>query len=636
MSAIGGFFQTDHSPASSGLLARMAQPLAKGGPDQTDSHTIGPYASFRHLFRTTPEDHFDQQPLTDGPLTLVADARLDNRPDLLRDLALDPATSQRLPDSKLILLAFQKWGHECPSKLIGEFAFAIWHASQRSLFLARDQRGYRPLFYTQTKDTFAFASLPTALFPIPGVPRELDPQTLASYLLLDYTEHATTVFKNIFRLEPAHSLLLRDATPAKRRYWTFDPSRRITFRHDSDYLEAATELLERCVASALRADRPVGAFLSGGLDSSTVACAAANQLKSEGKTLPTFTEAPPLGYPPSPNPRRCFDESPYVEAIAAHQGNLEPHILRPEFLPFLQPDLSDNADLCMPLRNPLNHLWIAEIARVASTQGIRVLLGGQSGNATLSYHGHHNLPRWFKSGQWLKLARSLQTLATPENGGLWGATKSKLIHPLLPAAFIARRQRAKTPWTSYSAIRPEFAARHLSPQKLANATIAPHKNSQTFRYSLLSGFDYIGDLSQLYARSHAIEIRDPLGDLRLLEFCLAIPDDQYLSPENDRWLIRRLTQNLLPESVRLKQTIGLQFANWHHHLSAQKHLIPAEIDLLQTSPLAQELLDLERLQALAQNWPTENWHNSTVTFPYNHLLSRAITAGRFLRWVKSS
>src|SRR5690606_27554650 len=108
---------------------------------------LGSCGLFHNLLHITPEDSFEKQPLETGDLTLVADLRLDNREDLIRALGISDQTAQSLPDSRLVLLAFEKWGKQCVTKMIGEFAFAIWNQREGELFLARDQRGYRPLFY---------------------------------------------------------------------------------------------------------------------------------------------------------------------------------------------------------------------------------------------------------------------------------------------------------------------------------------------------------------------------------------------------------------------------------------------------------------------------------------------------------
>ena len=141
---------------------------------RSDISNDGPYACGRRLYSTLPEDSFDQQPLQRGPYRLVADVRLDNRPELASALGLPAARLGRLADADLLFECLLKWGADATEKLVGEFAFGLWNEADRTLLLARDLFGHRPLHFHRGSDFFAFTSMPSGLHALPRIPSQDD------------------------------------------------------------------------------------------------------------------------------------------------------------------------------------------------------------------------------------------------------------------------------------------------------------------------------------------------------------------------------------------------------------------------------------------------------------------------------
>src|SRR6185503_18884623 len=200
-------------------------------------------------------------------LSITANARIDGRAELIAKLARAPETQN---DSELILLAYEKWGEDCLNHLIGDFAFAIWDSRTRRLFGARDHFGVKPFFFRRVENTLNFS---TNLNSLRSESDTLNETAIGDYLVFGLNQDlATTTFREIQRLPPAHSLTLHNGSLSTRRYWTPDTSKEIRYRDRDSYVERFNELLQRAVQDRLR-DR-VAVSMSGGLDSTSLAAVA--------------------------------------------------------------------------------------------------------------------------------------------------------------------------------------------------------------------------------------------------------------------------------------------------------------------------------------------------------------------------
>jgi asparagine synthase (glutamine-hydrolysing) len=208
MSGIGAIFNLDGAPVARDHLERMANALRMHGPDGRAVAARGPIGLVHTLHRFTPEDAFERQPVTGGGgrYLMVMDGRIDNRDDLAAALALGPAPRlARLPDSALFMRAVEAWGEEgCLNRIVGEFAIALWDHREQRLLCARDHLGLRPLHYHRTERCLAVASMPKGLHALPWVPRELNEQKLADYLVVNFCDGASSYFRDVRRLLMAH------------------------------------------------------------------------------------------------------------------------------------------------------------------------------------------------------------------------------------------------------------------------------------------------------------------------------------------------------------------------------------------------------------------------------------------------
>ena len=276
MSAIAGEWRRDGAPGAAGSCGHILRAQAAYGPHACDQWNGDEVALGRRLFRLTPEDHFDRQPLVGSTgVVLVADLRLDNRPDLLSSLGVDPASAVDMPDSALLAAAWDAWGESCVDRLVGPYAFAIWDPDTRRLILARDPIGERPLYYQVSGEAFAFASMPAGLIAVSAEPPAPDVDRLRAFLAITSDEGPASFHREIRRVEPGSLVTVTVGGVGSRSFWPRDGCLAVA-TNSADLVAALRAHLDQAVEAQLRgAGNTVGTHLSSGWDSAAVAATAA-------------------------------------------------------------------------------------------------------------------------------------------------------------------------------------------------------------------------------------------------------------------------------------------------------------------------------------------------------------------------
>jgi asparagine synthase (glutamine-hydrolysing) len=428
----------------------------------------------------------------------------------------------------------------------------------------------------------------------------------------------------------------------QERYWSPADIRPVRLRSDADYADGLRECLDIAVRRQMRSAYPVGCLLSGGLDSSSVATLAARALAEKNQRLLAFTAVPCRDFNGA-LPDSCYaDETPYVDAIQKHVGNID--------VEYVQSDVcNDFAQLERffialdgPVRNPTNFGWMIATLQRACDRGRRVLLGGLYGNYTISWNGWSQTADHLLHGRLLLACRQWRLYYRNTPYSRWVSLRKLLVEPLAPAWLgnwaDRRRHPSRTwPWQDHAPIRAEFGAAMAVD---ARARKAGHdflyRMRPDERVKGLAQVDYAGDWHAAEKAVTGVEVRDPTADIDVISYCLGIPPEQYLAEGIDRSLVRRAMWGLLPDVVLTNRLSGLQGADWHERLEAQRHEIASEIAGLAKSPLARRVIDLDRLENAVKNWPAGGWHTSEVFQEYNLALTRGIAGGRFLRWVESA
>ncbi len=266
------------APVDRALLQDLAHFLSYCGPDARDTWSHGPVGLGHTMLRTTRASQTERQPASlGGRVWITADARIDCRDELQGKLIEREGGKLSGPiatDSDLILRSYAAWGADCVQHLRGDFAFAIWDAQRKLLFCARDHFGIKPFYYSELGDLFLFSNVLDCLRQHPEVSSELNDAAIGDFLLFGLNcDVATTTFRDIRRLPPAHCMTVSSEGLRIHRYWSAPTEGRIRYQRAEDYVEHFQILLQAAVSDRIAPDR-TGILLSGGLDSGTVAATA--------------------------------------------------------------------------------------------------------------------------------------------------------------------------------------------------------------------------------------------------------------------------------------------------------------------------------------------------------------------------
>ncbi len=550
MSAIfGTLHMGDDRPVEPAWLVAISSALAGCGPHGDGAWHHGGVALGARILHDTPEATFERQPLQsrDGSAILVADARLDNREDLLGELSVDADGGGPVPDSALIMAAWTRWGKDCCLHLEGDFAFALWDARERQLMCCRDIMGVKPFYYYHLPGRFfLFASQLAGLLALESVPRQLDRQAAADHLLMLLDDERRTLFAGVSRLPRGHRLIAGvNGRLVIDRYGSLAPASGLHLRSEAEWAAAMRAELERATRVRMRATGGIGAHLSGGLDSSAVLCLAARQ---QGPGTPSLLA---LSFSSPPVEGRPSADGHYIRDVVEQTG------VPLRYAPF-DPQLSVAAHdtaaegmLAPAYETEPEHRW-------ACSEGLRVVLSGWGGDEGASFNGRGYLPSLLRSGRWLELWRVLAGLR--RRGKAQRPVPyiiSQAVEPLLPDPvyywFHARiRHDPFTDRLRAACISPHLVHELSLDDRVNRRSLRRGTSVRAYQLELLNHGHVVRRLESWSADAtrFGLEYRYPLLDRRLLELCLAMPENLWIRDGQSRYAFRLALEGILPESVR--------------------------------------------------------------------------------------
>ena len=606
MSGLAGTIRFAGPEASLEDVRTMAARMRHRGPDGITAWADGPAALAHLQLYVTPESLRERQPHvhSESGVVLVADVRLDGREDLAHRLGLGrqavASSSDSPTDTDMLMQAYLKWGQAAPEYLDGDYAFAVWDPRDRTLFAARDPFGTRTLYYHHVPgELAAFASEAKALLVLPEVPDQIHEPRLAQYLSASPRDLDRSIFEAIRVLPAAHAMSVSVSDLRIWQYYELQPATGLGSLQGQEGVEAFRERFELAVRDRARSAFPVGAQLSGGLDSSAIAVVARDAVVEQGQgPLHTFT----LTFDKTPS----TDERIYAQAVL-DQGGFEPHFVSADDLSPLGNLDEVYATLDDGLVGGTQHQgWAMLLA--AREAGVRVVMDGFDGD-TVVEHGDTFLREKADDGDWAAFAHMAhavvnryrsadhlqdfeQIMTTYESvfgqygwpalvnqaayGSrirfLWSLRKAardagvdsrdalqRLWRRLIRSRAHNRRDRESwglgRPRDTPSFINREFARRvGVDPEPdLAGADsgmdrITPLREQQR---EMLASPHFIGALQTPahLAASLGFDLVHPFFDRRLVELCIALPPEQSFSEGWTRYVLRKAMETRLPPSV---------------------------------------------------------------------------------------
>lgn len=646
MSVICGLYSRKGFPVSAEQAQKMMAAFDGYAFDTSETWRAGQLFLGSRLQWMTPESITEQLPFYDqrSGLGITADAILDNREELLGRLAISNLERAGITDSQLILAAYRKWGEDCPECLNGDFAFAIWDRPRQRLFCARDQTGKNLFYYYAAPEVFAFATLIKPLLTLDEITKRLNETWLVDFLAIPTVatqlEPDVTPYEKIWQLLPGHKLTLTADSMKIKEYWRVKKQPSLVLKSDGEYEEAFREVLLTAVRSRLRSTGAVGLMLSGGLDSASVAGMAAQELRHRSEKLRAFTAVPISGYQDWTPAHKLADESVYVESIRKHIRNIDVVYCRAEGRNVL--NITDKLFdiLEQPYKNIFNMPWIDSITETAAQDyGIRVLLSGQSGNATISWG---NAPLYYanllRRLRWVTLGREFSAYHRKTGVRTYSLLKQALLAnlPVYMQNWCRKLADGPPSFEKYFIANPELLTKLHFLERAAKW--GSNLNNQFYHDPCVPRMRMLGvhmlGLSgcteKKFSLAYKLAERDPTRDIRVIEFCMRVPEDQYVRDGEDRFLLRRSMAGIIPDLVRLNSTVrGTQGADWLQRIMPYWRQVDAELQTLLAVPEVAYYLNVTKLKTMLK--AVKDSPESAAVPDKNYImLVRALIFGRFV------
>lgn len=541
------------------ILDRMCRVIRHRGPDdQGVMIAEGVALGMRRL--SIIDLAGGHQPISgeDGSVTVVFNGEIYNYRELQRELEAKGHSFRTSSDTEAIVHAYEEYGASCLESLRGMFAFAIWDKSKRELFLARDRAGKKPLYYTLTrKGTLIFGSELKTLLQHPETEREIDITALDGYLTFGYVPDPLSIFQGVFKLPPGHHLTFSDGRVSVEQYWDFRYEV-VESRPADDYLEELRALLDEAVKMRLVADVPLGAFLSGGIDSSTI---VGLMSRHTDRPVKTFS----IG----------FNEDEYDELrfarLAAKRFATDHNefIVTPEICHIVD-ELAWHLDEPFADSSAIPTYAVSKLAR----EHVKVILSGDGGDELFGGYtrylidrkrsGFAKLPRVIRHGLMQPLSRKL-----PD--GAWGRNylhnvALDPVHRYLDSiSYFTRLNKASLYSTGLrskldgsdpaTSLFEEYAHRGTSGEPLDTLL---YLDSKTY----LPG-DILTKVDRM-SMAVSLEARVPLLDHKLIEFVTRIPAGLKMKGTETKHIFKKAVRGLVPDEIldRPKQGFGIPIRKW--------------------------------------------------------------------------
>jgi len=533
------------APIDRRLLVAMADKLAHRGPD-ADGYYVAPGIGLAHRRLSILDVAAGHQPLTneDGTVWVSFNGEIYNFAELRQELLGRGHTLRTHSDTEVIVHAYEEWGVACVERFRGMFAFALWDGRARRLLLARDRVGIKPMYYAQCSDGLVFGSEIKALLEEPTLDRTWSPEAVDAYLALLYVPSPQTIYAHVHKLPPGHVLVAEHGRITLHKYWDLEFQTELASTRAEDYLEELDAQLAEAVSSHLVSEVPLGAFLSGGIDSTAVVAYMAQA-----------ADAPVLASSVGFN-ERAFNELDKARAVASHLGcEHVTRVIAPRVADLL-PRLAWHFDEPFADSSAVPTYYVSAAAR----ERVTVALSGDGGDELWAGYAWHRVEMWeSRVRRWLgdagcrlaagvgrqlplsvKGARSLRHLGVSDID----ACASKYSYDRFEDA------------DKQALYSDGFAARTRESDPFASARqayAACRSKDPLDRVMYVDVKTYLPDdiLTKVDRMSMAVslESRVPLLDHKLIEFAATVPSSLKLRGGTSKYLLRRILEKRVPRSI---------------------------------------------------------------------------------------
>ncbi len=555
MCGIAGRFNYDPLRAiDREVLGAMTDSLSHRGPDAAGYH-VAPGIGLGHRRLSIIDLSTGDQPLSNenGTVWTIFNGEIYNFAEVRHELLAHGHQFRTSSDTEVIVHGYEQWGERCVEKFRGMFAFAVWDGPARRLLLARDRVGVKPLYYAELPGRgLVFGSELKALLEDPDVPRQWRADALDAYLTLLYIPAPLTIYQGIHKLEPGHVLVAEKGSIRVSRYWDLEFTGDGDARREREYLEELDGLLRESVALRQIADVPLGAFLSGGIDSSAV---AAYMVETSPRPPVTIS----VGFD-----HAAYDELAHARRVAEHLGcEFHPRQVTPDIVTLL-PKLAWHFDEPFADSSAVPTYYVSKAARELVT----VALSGDGGDELWAGYARHRVEQWEQN------ARSALGPAAAAAGLLGRALPLSVKGARSLRHLAARPDQAYALKHAYGMFEPDAKARlysgdfgaalrHCDPFAAFRDVYRRCQSRDALDRGLyVDVHTYMVDdiLTKVDRMSMAVslEAREPLLDHRLLEFAARVPTSLKLKDGRGKYLLRKALERRVPRDIVARGKHGFE------------------------------------------------------------------------------
>lgn len=569
MSAIFGIINKKQKCVDSHLVGSMLEALKHRATDGSQIVVDNNMGMGNCRLNIYPQQIYEKQPLKIGQFTITSDARIDNRQELARHFNIDNNLLNVTPDSTLILMAYQEWEDMCVNHLEGEFAFAIWDEKAEKLFAATDQIGFRPLYYYDTPDAFIFCSEIKGITAIKTTPNFFNEESLIEYFYRE-GDWQQTFNKEILSLCGGNSLIMKEEKLSISKYWKLEPSNRYHFTKDEEWYECFHEILYKAVEKQLNTENITGITLSGGLDSTSIACIAAEVLMKKNKPLYAFSTALSEDY----NGKEK-DERAYIEMVGKFCPNIIQTYLNVDKYDLFG-DVAEGIESDEMIPNPFIYIDLA-LAKAAQNKKVKKIFNGFGGDYWASWKGDSVIYMLVKQGKWQDALEIVKEVQRVEGKSIGSEIKNKYLrYTKLYDRIRSVIKSDEIYWEKNLTFREDFMTERRAS---LNYTIEPDKNEQMTQ--LINSGSPGRTLSLFYNRNakFGMDSGTPMLDKDVLEFLIEMPVQLFSKGGRKRELIRHSMKGFIPDAILERKDKMPYIPNYLNEIDLKKDIIRNMLEL---------------------------------------------------------
>jgi len=511
-------------------------------------------------------------------------------------------------NSKLILALYEQYGQEISKFIDGEFVFVIWDKLKQELFCSRSKTGRIPLYYLDQKESFIFSTVFKTFFCKYDYKISLNDQYIKDFLALKAISNDLdanlTIYDPVKQIPPGYSLLINNGRSRLWQYWKPGKRNEIIFKNDDEYEQALAELLDKVVKKRTNEHNKIGILLSGGFDSGAVAALYCKDLNIENKTMTTFTSIPYKNYQNWLSKRAIADETPYVKEYKTINPEIDMNFLScegrnsyisiDEYIKIFE----------QPYKFSENSFWLVESVKAAGDLNLDMLLTGQMGNSTISWGSFYPYLIYLsKQKQYRELFKEIKYYSTSKDIKMISVLKRHLINRLpLRMKKVLFSLLGKNIFSEFLPVNREFLNSHEQEKRFKsfnweNDFISVSSSlNQRLRLLRPGAFSHLGAVYSKLGLKYDVLITDPTDDVEIIEFCLNLPENQFVRDGVERRLIKKAMKGYIPDKILNSNVRGKQSADWVQRIKPYWAVIKEELLSIGDYQLEKKYLDRTIIQ----------------------------------------